>query len=302
MHVLDSLASVLRKDASIHSQDSTENEATVKKINISGVFKRKKSNQNNSASVTHSTELLTGEINPPLETREPEMNSPLTERSSDPKKTMVRVLSKPSIRTYDPNEFDNTKKQWQTMTPFVPLWEAEAKKAEEWKANFNQPKRADINAPYHATKLAKKLYEGLYKYGKTHHRPIGNETSSQGRISCDGDKGELRLEDFIPHFDTLEEAEKAFKIFDQDNNGGITRREMRDVISELYKERKALAGSLTDLSQAVGGLDQIFYGFTLLITFFGGLISFGISLVDTLYRYILESILNICCFFCIILH
>ncbi|KAG0378743.1 hypothetical protein BGX24_002929 [Mortierella sp. AD032] len=50
----------------------------------------------------------------------------------------------------------------------------------------------------------------------------------------------------------------AFAMFDKDGNGDISKREMKEKIFYIYKERKDLHTALRDLSQAVGKLDMIF--------------------------------------------
>jgi hypothetical protein len=63
--------------------------------------------------------------------------------------------------------------------------------------------------------------------------------------------------DFADYFPTREEADKAFDLFDRDKNGNISKRELRNGTIEIFKERKHLAASLRDLSQASGKLDNI---------------------------------------------
>lgn len=50
--------------------------------------------------------------------------------------------------------------------------------------------------------------------------------------------------DFIPYFRSEVDARAAFALFDKDGNGDISRKEMRDAVSRIYKERKALTKSL----------------------------------------------------------
>jgi hypothetical protein len=67
----------------------------------------------------------------------------------------------------------------------------------------------------------------------------------------------LLKDDFVDYFPTRDEAEKAFNLFDRDKNGNISKRELRNGTIEIFKERKHLAASLRDLSQASGKLDNI---------------------------------------------
>ncbi|KAI9597835.1 Mechanosensitive ion channel-domain-containing protein [Syncephalis fuscata] len=109
-----------------------------------------------------------------------------------------------------------------------------------------QTNRIDMNSNHHARKQARWLYETL----------------------SDGTFRELTVEDFYKCFATNREAEEAFAIFDRDNNGDVSRREMRDVMLRVYKERKDLASALRDMSQCVGKLDNILLVLALIIYVF----------------------------------
>ncbi|KAG0371312.1 hypothetical protein BGZ54_006600 [Gamsiella multidivaricata] len=101
-------------------------------------------------------------------------------------------------------------------------------------ANKSSPSK-DIGSTANAKRLAKTLFYNLQTNGE-----------------------DLVIENFYPYFDTPEEAQKAFAIFDKDGNGDISKSEMKEKIFYVYKERKDLYTSLRDLSQAVGKLDIIF--------------------------------------------
>jgi small-conductance mechanosensitive channel len=103
-----------------------------------------------------------------------------------------------------------------------------------------------------ARRLAKKLFNAV-----GHHRPS------------------LVAEDFEPFFETREEAREAFKHFDFDGNGDITRQEFRDGVQRIFRERRALATSLKDASSAVGKLDGVLIGIALIIMIFIWLLIFN---------------------------
>lgn len=101
-------------------------------------------------------------------------------------------------------------------------------------------------ATHSAKKLARKLFEGL-----------------------DEDKGGvLTRDEFEPYFKSRAEAIEAFQVFDKDGNGDIDRKEMRNAVSRIYRERRALATSLKDMSSAVSKLDGVLLGLAFLVTVF----------------------------------
>lgn len=63
--------------------------------------------------------------------------------------------------------------------------------------------------------------------------------------------------DLYDFFRTHDDAKEAFRLFDTDSNGDISRREMRAGCIRIYYERKDLARSMRDMSQATGKLDII---------------------------------------------
>ncbi|OZJ06270.1 hypothetical protein BZG36_00791 [Bifiguratus adelaidae] len=89
--------------------------------------------------------------------------------------------------------------------------------------------------------------------------------------SLSADKEVIGLDDFLPYFKEREDVENAFAIFDKDNYGDVTKREMKDAVLGIYKERKALSNSMRALSQAVGKSSLIPLGsFVLALTFIFG--------------------------------
>ena len=92
----------------------------------------------------------------------------------------------------------------------------------------------------------------------------------------------LLPQDFHPAFPTPEEAEKAFRVFDKDNNGDISRREIKTVLLKVYKERRFLSRSVRDIGAALKTLDRILLFFALAILFFISLSVFGVDVTSSL--------------------
>ena len=64
-------------------------------------------------------------------------------------------------------------------------------------------------------------------------------------------------EDMKPAFDSGEEADAAFTMFDKDLNGDISMGELESVCVEIGRERKSITASLKDLDSVVSKLDAI---------------------------------------------
>jgi len=92
----------------------------------------------------------------------------------------------------------------------------------------------------------------------------------------------LLPQDFHPAFPTPEEAEEAFRVFDKDNNGDISRREIKTVLLKVYKERRFLSRSMRDVGAALKTLDRILLFFALIILFFISLSVFGVEVGSSL--------------------
>ncbi|KAJ7767461.1 Mechanosensitive ion channel-domain-containing protein [Mycena maculata] len=93
-------------------------------------------------------------------------------------------------------------------------------------------------------------------------------------------RSHLIVQDFYPYFHSAAEATEAFNLFDKDGNGDITKKEMREAVSRIYRERKALTSSLKDVGSAVAKLDAVLASVALIILIFVCLLIFNRS--DTL--------------------
>ncbi|KAL7937218.1 Mechanosensitive ion channel domain-containing protein [Trichoderma chlorosporum] len=68
----------------------------------------------------------------------------------------------------------------------------------------------------------------------------------------------VHLEDLQVAFETMEEAEAAFSMFDKDLNGDISMDEFEAICNEIHLEKKAIAASLKDLDSVIQKLDKVF--------------------------------------------
>ncbi|KAF9500178.1 hypothetical protein BDN71DRAFT_1440755 [Pleurotus eryngii] len=92
----------------------------------------------------------------------------------------------------------------------------------------------------------------------------------------------LLPEDFYPAFPTSAEAEAAFRVFDKDNNGDISRAEIKSTLIKVYKERRFLSRSMRDVGAALKTLDHILLFFAMVVLLFISLSVFGVEVGDSL--------------------
>ncbi|KAJ7067872.1 hypothetical protein C8F01DRAFT_978575 [Mycena amicta] len=89
-------------------------------------------------------------------------------------------------------------------------------------------------------------------------------------------------DDFRPAFATKEAADAAFRVFDKDNNGDLSRAEIKTTLVKVYKERRFLARAMRDVGAALKSLDFILVFFALGIQFFISLSVFGVNITSSL--------------------
>jgi hypothetical protein len=118
----------------------------------------------------------------------------------------------------------------------------------------------DVSSAYEAKRLAKAIFYAFRNPTRSH----------------------LIASDFYPAFSAREEAETAFRVFDKDNNGDISRAEIKTALLKVYKERRFLSRSMRDVSVALSTLDNILLIFALIILFFISLSVFGVSVGNSL--------------------
>ncbi|CAE6428030.1 unnamed protein product [Rhizoctonia solani] len=122
-------------------------------------------------------------------------------------------------------------------------------------SKFN--KRGEIGSLHSARRLARDLFENLRH--------------------VDPERSELTVEDFYPFFKTEEDARNAFILFDKDGNGDISKKEMREAVQRIYRERKSLTASLKDMSAVVAKLDGVLISLALILILFICLLIFNRS-------------------------
>ena len=88
--------------------------------------------------------------------------------------------------------------------------------------------------------------------------------------------------DFYPAFGSAQDAERAFKVFDSDNNGDISRAEIKTTLMKVYKERRLLSRSMRDVGQALSTLDKMLLLMALIVLFFISLSVFGVDIESSL--------------------
>ncbi len=73
-------------------------------------------------------------------------------------------------------------------------------------------------------------------------------------------------EDLRPAFETEEEADAAFNMFDRDLNGDVSMEELEAVCVEIGHERKSITNALKDLDSVVAKLDHVLFFIVVVIS------------------------------------
>ncbi|KAI6047439.1 Mechanosensitive ion channel-domain-containing protein [Pisolithus marmoratus] len=122
-----------------------------------------------------------------------------------------------------------------------------------------------------------KLYKGGELSGLASARKLARKLFSALSVTSPGRSYLVVevLQDFYPYFRSTVDAHAAFAIFDKDGNGDISKKEMREAVQRIYKERKALTASLKDVSSALAKLDAVLVFIALLGILFACLLIFS---------------------------
>lgn len=92
-----------------------------------------------------------------------------------------------------------------------------------------------------------------------------------------GRRRNLLVQDFHPYFDSAEEAECAFGMFDTDGNGDVSPKEFLDSILNAYADFTSLHVSMSQSSQAISKLDSLLMSFVWVVIVFATLSIFGVN-------------------------
>ncbi|KAI5124783.1 hypothetical protein M0805_005417 [Coniferiporia weirii] len=118
-----------------------------------------------------------------------------------------------------------------------------------------------VGSPQEAKRLARSIYQAF---------------------RADRRRSYLVAEDFYPAYATHEEAEEAYRVFDTDGNGDISRAEIKAAVTKAYRERRFLSRSMRDVSTALRSLNQVLLFFAFVVLFFISLSVFHVNITESL--------------------
>ncbi|PPQ77268.1 hypothetical protein CVT25_010850 [Psilocybe cyanescens] len=118
----------------------------------------------------------------------------------------------------------------------------------------------NVNSSHEAKRLAKSIYMRFKDRGRTWLIPS----------------------DFYPAFPDHAAAEDAFKVLDKDNNGDLSRAEIKTALLKVYKERRFLSRSMRDVGEALGTLNRLLLIVAAIVLFFISLSVFDVNVGESL--------------------
>jgi hypothetical protein len=162
--------------------------------------------------------------------------TPETPSSGDNVRPVSREGTWFSRNSHDEKTFLGATREFGLSTKAIP---GKLLKGGYRKIVHHQPGNKQAKIAQSSTHQAKVLAKRIY------HNLIGPDSTREYVVEYD----------LHPFFNTRKEAAAAFELFDTDGNGDISKRELRSGCIRIYRERKNLARSMRDLSQATGKLD-----------------------------------------------
>lgn len=99
---------------------------------------------------------------------------------------------------------------------------------------------------------------------------------------CPRGKDHLVLSDFLPCFATTGAAHDAFKVFDKDEDGTISKKEFRNAVVSIYADLRDLTKSIRVSGTALKKLDGILKGIVVTLVFLAVLAMFSVNVTNLL--------------------
>jgi hypothetical protein len=102
---------------------------------------------------------------------------------------------------------------------------------------------------------------------------------------CPKHCSEITINDFRKYFDNDDDAKEAIDLFDRDGNGSINQEEMVSIVKRImityrgiYKEKRDLEHSISDISHALGNFNNILSGVSFIVGLVASLPIYGVPL------------------------